>query len=130
MIQFGTGGWRAVIGSDFIEKNICLVTEGICALMQKEGKTDKPIIVGYDHRFLSDVAAKWMAEVFAAYGVTVWFMNRSAPTPLVMHTVKRQNLYYGVEITARHNPSPDTGIKLIVEEGRDAPWRPRAAWRS
>ena len=34
MIQFGTGGWRAVIGSDFIEKNICLVTEGICALME------------------------------------------------------------------------------------------------
>ena len=33
MIQFGTGGWRAVIGSDFIERNICLVTEGICALM-------------------------------------------------------------------------------------------------
>ena len=121
MIQFGTGGWRAVIGSDFIERNICLVTEGICALMQEEGKTGKPLIVGYDHRFLSDVAAKWMAEVFAAYGVTVWFMNRSAPTPLVMHTVKRQNLYYGVEITASHNPSGYNGIKLIVEEGRDAP---------
>ena len=121
MIQFGTGGWRAVIGSDFIERNIRLVTEGICALMKEEGKTDKPIIVGYDHRFLSDVAAKWMAEVFAAYGVTVWFMNRSAPTPLVMHTVKRQGLYYGVEITASHNPSDYNGIKLIVEEGRDAP---------
>ena len=38
MIQFGTGGWRAVIGSDFIERNICLVTEGICALMKEEGK--------------------------------------------------------------------------------------------
>ena len=63
MIQFGTGGWRAVIGSDFIEKNICLVTEGICALMKEENKTDKPIIVGYDHRFLSDMAAKWMALV-------------------------------------------------------------------
>ena len=121
MIKFGTGGWRAVIGSDFIERNICLVTEGICALMREEGKTAKPLIVGYDHRFLSDVAAKWMAEVFAAHGVTVWFMNRSAPTPLVMHTVKRQNLYYGVEITASHNPSDYNGIKLIVEEGRDAP---------
>ncbi len=121
MIKFGTGGWRAVIGSDFIERNICLVTEGICALMQEEGKIDKPLIVGYDHRFLSDVAAKWMAEVFAAYGVTVWFMNRSAPTPLVMHTVKRQEFHYGVEITASHNPSDYNGIKLIVEEGRDAP---------
>ena len=121
MIRFGTGGWRAVIGSDFIEKNICLVTEGICALMKEEGKTDKPLMMGYDHRFLSEEAAHWMAEVFAAHGVTVWMMNRSAPTPLVMHTVKRQGLYYGVEITASHNPSHYNGIKLIVEEGRDAP---------
>ncbi len=121
MIKFGTGGWRAIIGSDFIERNICLVAEGICALMREEGKTEKPVIVGYDHRFLSDTAAKWMAEVFAANGVRVWFMNRSAPTPLVMHTVKKQGLYYGVEITASHNPADYNGIKLIVEEGRDAP---------
>jgi len=121
MIKFGTGGWRAIIGADFIERNICLVAEGICALMREEGKTSKPLIVGYDHRFLSDTAAKWMAEVFAANGVTVWFMNRSAPTPLVMHTVKKQGLYYGVEITASHNPADYNGIKLIVEEGRDAP---------
>ena len=120
MIKFGTGGWRAVIGSDFIERNICLVTEGICALMREQGKVGKPLIVGYDHRFLSDVAAKWMAEVFAANGVTVWFMNRSAPTPLVMHMVMKEKLYYGVEITASHNPADYNGIKLIVEEGRDA----------
>jgi phosphomannomutase len=29
MIKFGTGGWRAVIGSDFIERNVRLITEGI-----------------------------------------------------------------------------------------------------
>ena len=121
MITFGTGGWRAIIGSDFIERNVCLVTEGICALMREEGKTDKPVIIGYDHRFLSDVAAAWMAEVFAANGITVWLMNRSAPTPLVMHTVKRRELDFGVEITASHNPSNYNGIKLIVKEGRDAP---------
>ena len=92
MIQFGTGGWRAVIGSDFIERNVCLVTEGICALMREEGKTDKPIVVGFDHRFLSDVAAKWMAEVFAANGIHVWFMNRSAPPPLVRHIVKKMDV--------------------------------------
>ncbi len=121
MIKFGTGGWRAVIGRDFIEKNICLVAQGICLLMKEEGKTDKPVMVGYDHRFLSDNAAKWMAEVFAANEITVWFMNRSAPTPLIMHTVKQRALYFGVEITASHNPSSYNGIKLIVEEGRDAP---------
>lgn len=121
MIKFGTGGWRAVIGSDFIEKNVRYVAEGIFLLMEEDGKTDKPTIIGYDHRFLSEPAARWMAEVFAAHGMTVWFMNRSAPTPLVMHTVKKQELNFGVEITASHNPSSYNGIKLIVEEGRDAP---------
>lgn len=121
MIQFGTGGWRAVIGSDFIESNICTVAEGICRLMEEEGKTSKPTAIGYDHRFLSESAARWMAEVFAAHGIRVWFMNRSAPTPLIMHTVKKQALYFGVEITASHNPASYNGIKLIVEEGRDAP---------
>lgn len=121
MIQFGTGGWRAVIGADFVESNICKVAEGICRLMESEGKTDKPTAVGYDHRFLSESAARWMAEVFAAHGIYVWFMNRSAPTPLIMHTVKKQEMYFGVEITASHNPASYNGVKLIVEEGRDAP---------
>ena len=121
MIRFGTGGWRAVIGSDFIESNIRLVAKGICDLVAENGRKDKPIMIGYDHRFLSDVAAKWIAEVLAANGISVWFMNRSAPTPLVMHTVKVCDLHYGIEITASHNPASYNGVKLIVEEGRDAP---------
>ena len=120
-IKFGTGGWRAIIGNDFICANIRRVAEGIFKLMEAENKTDKPIIIGYDRRFLSESAAKWVAEVLAKNGITVLFMARSAPTPLVMHTVKDQNLYFGIEITASHNPASYNGIKLFVEEGRDAP---------
>ena len=120
-IKFGTGGWRAVIGKDFICENVRLAAAGILALMKEEGKADKPVVIGYDRRFLSESAAKWVAEVLAEGGVTVWFMHRSAPTPLVMHTVKDQGLHFGVEITASHNPSEYNGLKLIVEEGRDAP---------
>ena len=121
MIKFGTGGWRAVIGEDFIKENVCKVAAGILKLMQNENKTEKPVIIGYDRRFLSENAAMWVAEVLAKGGIKVWFLNRSAPTPLIMHTVKDKNLYYGIEITASHNPANYNGIKLIVEEGRDAP---------
>ena len=120
MIQFGTGGWRAEIGSEFIKSNICRVGQGICDLMESEGKKDRPVIIGYDRRFLSKEAGEWLAEVLAGNGIEVIFLRRSAPTPLVMHTVKNQNLYYGIEVTASHNPSIYNGIKLIVEEGRDA----------
>ncbi len=121
MIKFGTGGWRAVIGEDFIQKNIRLVAAGILKLAQEENKAEKPIIVGYDRRFLSENAAKWVAETLAEGGVEVWFLNRSAPTPLIMHTVMKEGLHFGIEITASHNPASYNGIKLIVDEGRDAP---------
>ena len=121
MIQFGTGGWRAIIGEEFVAENIRKVAWGILALAKKENKTDTPVIIGYDRRFLSAEAAKWVAEVLAKGGLTVWFLNRSAPTPFVMHTVKDKELHYGIEITASHNPSEYNGIKLIVDEGRDAP---------
>ncbi len=121
MIKFGTGGWRAIIGEDFVQENIRKVAKGILMLAQKEGKTEKPIIIGYDRRFLSKEAAQWVAEVLAEGGITVWFLNRSAPTPLIMHTVKDKELHYGIEITASHNPSAYNGIKVFVDEGRDAP---------
>ncbi len=120
MIEFGTGGWRAVIGEDFICDNIRRVAAGILELAREENKTEKPIIIGYDRRFLSENAAKWVAEVFAQGGIEVLFLNRSAPTPLIMHTVKDRKLHFGVEITASHNPSNYNGIKLFIDGGRDA----------
>ncbi len=120
MIKFGTGGWRAVIGDDFVKENIERVAAGVAQLRRIEGGST-PIIVGYDRRFLSDSAAKWIAGVLAANDIQVLFLNRSAPTPLIMHTVKKLGLDYGLEVTASHNPSDYNGIKLIVREGRDAP---------
>lgn len=120
-ISFGTGGWRAIIGEDFICDNVRRVAKGVSLLMQEENKTEKPVIIGYDRRFLSENAAKWVAEVLTCDGINVLFMERSVPTPLVMHTVKDKCLDFGIEITASHNPSNYNGIKLIVEEGRDAP---------
>ena len=121
MIKFGTGGWRAIIGEDFICENIRRVAAGIVELAREQGKMEKPVIVGYDRRFLSENAARWAAETLAGGGLEVWFLHRSAPTPLIMHTVKDKELHFGIEITASHNPSNYNGIKLIVDEGRDAP---------
>ena len=120
-IEFGTGGWRGIIGDDFIKFNIRRVAYGICLLAKEEGKVDKPIYIGCDRRFLSMPAAGWIAEVMTAMGFEVVLMERSTPTPLIMYLVQRHGYYYGIEVTASHNPSAYNGIKLIVEEGRDAP---------
>ena len=84
MIQFGTGGWRAVIGDEFIKSNIQLLAKAMCNKMKAEGKTDKGMIIGYDKRFLSKEAMKWSGQVFAAEGIKTMLVNKAAPTPLIM----------------------------------------------
>ena len=121
MIQFGTGGWRARIGEDFYIGNIRKIAAGLAYMIHEDALEDQPVMIGYDRRFLSREAAQWVAEVLTASGIHVLFMQRSAPTPLVMFQVKERKLHYGVEITASHNPANYNGFKLIVEEGRDAP---------
>ena len=120
MIKFGTGGWRAVIADDFTKANIRLLTAGLCSLMDEEGLQGATICVGYDRRFLSKEAAHWTAEVLAGSGYKPVVVNRSAPTPLIMFTVKQLNLPYGMAITASHNPAIYNGIKVFTAGGRDA----------
>lgn len=117
MIKFGTGGWRAIIGDEFIRANVQLLAQAISDNM-KDGK--KEIVIGYDRRFLSDMASKWAAEVFAGNGIHVHFIDRIAPTPLVMFTVKAMGTKYGMAVTASHNPAEYNGIKVFTEGGRDA----------
>ena len=119
-IKFGTGGWRGIIGDDFIKANIRRVVYAIGLLAREQGRDEHPVFIGYDRRFLSQPSSMWAAEVLAGMGIKSILMERSAPTPLVMFLVKHNNYHFGIEITASHNPPAYNGIKLIVEEGRDA----------
>ena len=120
MIAFGTGGWRAVIGDDFIRENIQRVAAALARRMIREKCAEKGICVGYDRRFLSREACIWFAEVMAGEGVHVYFVNLSCPTPQIMFTVKHLRLQYGAMVTASHNPAIYNGIKLFTLGGRDA----------
>lgn len=120
MIAFGTGGWRAVIGDDFIRSNIELLAASVAELMQWEKKTDKGIIIGYDRRFLSKETMQWCGQVFAGYGITAYLVNKAAPTPLVMYYCMVHGMPYGMMVTASHNPAIYNGIKVFMEDGRDA----------
>lgn len=132
MIRFGTGGWRAIIGDEFIKTNVELLSQAIVEDMEADvfplqGSTadTRPerlsgIVIGYDRRFLSDVAARWAAQVFAANGIKVFFIPKIAPTPLIMFVVKKCATKYGIAITASHNPALYNGIKVFTEGGQDA----------
>lgn len=120
MIQFGTGGWRAVIGDEFTKENIQILARALVDKMRVEGVAEKGIVLGYDRRFLSKEAMQWAGQVFAAEGITAYLINKSAPTPLVMFYVMKHEFPYGMMITASHNPAVYNGIKVFTAGGRDA----------
>ena len=120
MIEFGTGGWRAIIGDLFTRDNIRRVACALARRMQREGAAQAGMCIGYDRRFLSRESAIWFSEVMAGEGVKLYFVNLAAPTPQIMFTVKHMALPYGAAVTASHNPAIYNGIKLFTRGGRDA----------
>lgn len=120
MIKFGTGGFRAIIGDDFTKANVELLTQALVNKMYKENAQDAPFIIGYDRRFLSDTATKWVCQVLAANGIHTKVVDGDAPTPIIMYVVENSGAKYGMAVTASHNPAEYNGIKVFTEGGRDA----------
>ena len=65
MIQFGTGGWRAVIGDGFTRDNIRRIAAALARRMVREDCAAEGLCAGYDRRFLSKEALTWFCEVLA-----------------------------------------------------------------
>lgn len=120
MIKFGTGGWRAFIGEDFTKENVQILSQGIANLINEKKCDKQSFVIGFDRRFLSDKAAKWVSEVLAGNEIKVYFIDKVAPSPLIMYTVQKLNTEYGAAITASHNPADYNGIKIFTQGGRDA----------
>lgn len=115
MIKFGTGGWRAIIAEHFTKANVQILAQAVVDEMDK-----KEIVIGYDRRFLSNIAAEWLSEVFAANGVKVHLINRASPTPLIMFATRQLDCDFGLAVTASHNPAIYNGVKVFTKGGRDA----------
>ena len=120
MIEFGTGGWRAIIGDGFTRQNIRILAKALATKMKNEGVEEEGLVIGYDRRFLSKEAMQWAACVFAAEGIPTKLINQSVPTPMVMFYVMKYMLPYGIMVTASHNPAIYNGFKIFTSGGRDA----------
>ncbi len=60
-IKFGTDGWRAIVGEDFIPENIGKVIQAFCDVYPTLPEAGKPVIIGYDRRNQSPEAARYSA---------------------------------------------------------------------
>lgn len=120
MIKFGTGGWRAIIGDEFIKTNVQKVAAAVAKKIIADNEVANGFVIGYDRRFLSEVATEWVAEVMAGYNIPCKVINREAPTPLVMFYAAKKDMGYGMAVTASHNPAIYNGIKIFTKGGKDA----------
>jgi phosphomannomutase len=121
VIRFGTDGWRAVIADQFTFDNVRAVAQALATTWKQEAEAgDRPVVVGFDTRFLSDRFALAAAEVMAANGFRVMMADRPCSSPAVSWAVKEHGAIGAVMLTASHNPPEYNGFKIKAHYGGSA----------
>jgi phosphomannomutase len=116
-IKFGTDGWRAVVGDDFIPENVEQVIQAFADIYPSLPEAGKPVVVGYDRRNQSKESAELTAAVLAGNNINVLLSETYCATPCVSWNVVHVGAAAGVMITASHNPPSWNGIKFKESYG-------------
>jgi alpha-D-glucose phosphate-specific phosphoglucomutase len=119
-VHFGTDGWRAIIAEDFTFENVRACAQATADHFAASYGKAKPLIVGYDTRFLSDEFALAVARVLAGNGFAVQLADRPAPTPAISFRIIETAASGGVIVTSSHNPASWNGIKVKPHYGGSA----------
>jgi phosphomannomutase len=119
-IKFGTDGWRGVIGGDFTPENARIVAYAISRYVVRGEDARKGVLIGYDHRELSDRIAAEIASAISATGTPVWLVDKPCPTPAISLLVRQRGAAGGLMVTASHNPANWNGIKYKASYGSSA----------
>lgn len=119
-VHFGTDGWRAIIAETFTFENVRACAQAVADHFTATYGRDRPVVVGYDTRFLSDEFALDVARVLAGNGFTVQLADRPAPTPALSYRIIEIGACGGVVVTSSHNPFRWNGIKVKPHYGGSA----------
>ncbi|MGE5602701.1 MAG: glucosamine-1-phosphate N-acetyltransferase, partial [Nitrososphaerales archaeon] len=117
IVMFGTGGWRAVIGEGFTLHNVRRLCQALANGLTRRGLERQGVLIGYDRRFLSDLAAQAAAEVVAGNNIHAILLKEDAPTPLINYATQVANAAFGLAFTASHNPPEWNGLKVFHTDG-------------
>ena len=118
-LKFGTGGLRAVMGSEDDQMNVSTIQEataGVASYAKTLAKTPR-IAIAYDTRNNSECFARETARVLALEGCTALLYPTAAPTPMLSFTVRELECLMGICITASHNPREYNGYKVYGKDG-------------
>ena len=119
-INFGTDGWRGIIGLDFNFQNLSKVVLAACQELNcqyfKEVKTSK-ILIGYDRRFMAFEFAESIIPVVKGAGFEPVLTSTYVTTPSCSFYAKEFKFLGALVITASHNPFNWLGLKIKSFQG-------------
>lgn len=123
VIPFGTGGRRGrmyPIGSNAInDRTIGESAQGLADYVREHYRGTEPpgCAIAYDTRHRSRHFAELCAEVMAAAGFRVYFLDGYRSTPELSFAVRHQRCACGIMVTASHNPPSDNAVKAYWSTG-------------
>ncbi len=120
-IRFGTSGWRAIIADEFTFAQSRRLVTAIADHLRDQGLADRPVLVGFDTRFLMDQFAEEAALTLAVAGLKALLSDGPVPTPTVSHAVMSRGLSGALNFTASHNPPAYGGLKFTTHQGVPSP---------
>ncbi|MCI0493050.1 MAG: phospho-sugar mutase [Planctomycetes bacterium] len=123
VIPFGTGGRRGrmyPIGSGAInDRTIGESAQGLADYVKDTLGAGAMLscAIAYDTRHRSEHFARLCAEVMAAAGFTVYFLQGHRSTPELSFLVRCKRCSCGIMVTASHNPPSDNAVKVYWSTG-------------
>lgn len=114
-IVFGTDGWRGLIARDFTFDNVNLVAKALAYYVRDTYRPDRPVVIGYDTRFLAKEFALEVSNVINLMGYNTLVSDAPIPTPAIAFAALHYNSAGAIMLTASHNPPQYCGIKYIPD---------------
>ncbi len=114
-IQFGTDGWRGILGVDITMERLLSVAAAAArelAYSAPAGLTSREVVIGYDRRFLAPELAEAIAAAVRGADLEPLLSDTPVPTPACSWAVVERGALGALVITASHNPPEWLGLKI------------------
>jgi len=135
LINFGTSGWRGILGKDICVKSVGQVTQAVVkqyfemennAELQQalgvatlEEAREKGAVVGFDNRFGGELLATRVVDVLTTNGFVVHYAGEST-TGTLSAAVLQLGAAFSINLTPSHNPLEYGGFKYNAADGGPA----------
>ncbi|MET3287801.1 UNVERIFIED_CONTAM: phosphoglucomutase [Brevibacillus sp. OAP136] len=121
-LEFGTAGLRGLIGAGTNRMNRYTVRKAALGFAQyicRQGEAAKRqgVVIAYDSRLNSYSFADEIMQILVQRGISVWFFQELAPTPLLSFAIRYYGAFAGIVVTASHNPPEYNGLKVYTQYG-------------